>query len=401
MIAQAVRSATAHRSADAGGWGRYADGTIPPNSALGDGAGLPMSEEGARHLIDAYACITLLADTGSMLPFVGLRRGDASRTPLDVGLYNRPDPDLERGEFFAQVIDSLAMRGNAYLPFLDVDRRGYPTAVRCVHPDDVRPRKTRDGDKVYELSNGDVLPSRSVLHIQLHPVAGRLQGMSPIEYASRGMRLAVQTEQFGSRWFDDGAAPSSVLETDSDVDDHGARLIQAKWVASHAGRRLPAVLSGGLKWRPVTITPNESQFLETRKLNTGQIARIWRVPPHMIGDVDRSTSWGTGIEQLGIGFVVYTLGVYLDRIEAAFSSRKASPAGQIAKFTVNALLRGDMKGRFDSYALGRQWGWLSVNDIRELEDLPPVDGGDVYLQPLNMIDAENAIAAQKLKGATE
>ena len=400
VIARAITNVTARRSADLTGWGPYADGTIPPNSAILDAAGLPVDEHTVRHLIDAYACISLISDSISMLPFRGYRRDGDFRRPIEgTTFYDKPDPELERGEFMAQVVDSLAVRGNAFLPFLEVDSRGYPKATRVIHPDDVRPQKNAKGELVYELRNGTTFHHRAMLHIRLRPVAGQIMGLSPIDCARRGIRMAVRTQDFGERWFAEGAAPSSVLESDDAIDDDEARRIQAKWVASHGGRRRPAVLAGGLKWKAVTITPEESQFLETRKLNTAETARIWRVPPHMIGDVERTTSWGSGIEEMGIGFVVYTTGIYFDRIEAAFSSPKVSPKGQFAKFTVGALLRGDAKARFESYALGRQWGWLSVNDIRALEDLPPVDGGDVYLQPMNMVDVEQALAALKLKGA--
>ena len=162
------------------------------------------------------------------------------------------------------------------------------------------------------------------------------------------------------------------------------------WMKAHHGRsRVPAVLDNGLKWNQITVNPEESQFIETRRLQGAQIAGLYRVPPHMVSDTDRGTSWGTGIEEQGIGFVVYTLGPWISRFESAISS--LLPRGQYVKFNMNQLLRGRQKDRFASYAIGRQWGWLSVNDIRQLEDLPPVEGGDTYLQPLNMIDAAQAL----------
>jgi HK97 family phage portal protein len=153
------------------------------------------------------------------------------------------------------------------------------------------------------------------------------------------------------------------------------------------------VLGGGLKWKAVQIPPNESQFLETRKLNTEQVARIWRVPPHMIGAISdhASQGGGKGLEEQGIGYAVFTLGAYLFRLEAALSSTKISPRGQYAKFNVGGLLRGNTRDRYAAYAIARQWGWLSVNDIRALEDLAPIDDGDAYLQPLNMVDAQKAL----------
>lgn len=410
LFGQAL-AARSTRSADISGFfppdvgGPFSDGTIPPPS-WGDGDwGVPVSERAAMHLIDAYACTTLIADSLSQLPFAGYRaKGDTrEKLPVQPPIYAQPDPECSTDVFLGRFGHSLAVRGNAWAPILEW-YRGYPTVARCISDDDVHPVRSRtSGLLEYEI-RGERKPwaHNAMIHAQLHPVPGRVRGMSPIECAARGLSGAALVEKFGNRWFVDGAAPSSILETDADHDDVIAKQTQARWIMSHGGgRRLPAVLMGGLKWKAVTLNPNESQFLETRKLNTAQTSRIWRVPGHMIGDTERSTSWGSGIEEMGVGFVVYTLGVYLTRIESAFSAPHVSPRGQYAKLNVGGLLRGNTKDRYAAYALGRQWGWLSVNDIRALEDLPPIDGGDTYLQPLNMIDAEAAIAKAKLDQQTE
>lgn len=369
-----------------------------PADVVAPDAGAIVTEGAALRTGDAYACVSLLADAVSMLPLDGYRRegeGGVRRELRTVPpLLAQPDPELERWDWVARNVTSLALRGNAYNLVVDRDRAGYPTAVQAIHPDIISPRRNRDtGRKEFVLADGQVLDAYDIIHIPLVTIAGDVKGLSPLDCARRSLRLAIQTEQFGDRWFSDGAAPSSVLESDKDMTDDQARVAQAKWVATHGGRRRPAVLSGGLKWKPVTITPNESQFLETRKLNTAAVARIWRIPPHMIGDVERSTSWGRGIEEQGIGFVVFTLGPYLTRLEAALS--RQMPRQQYARFNVSALLRGNTKDRYLAYAIGRQWGWLSVDDIRALEDLPPLPNGagQVYLQPLNMIDAEKALQA--------
>lgn len=398
-IVRAIARGLAEQRVFSGPWGPwgdpYRDGSIPPPSYEGGGGG-PVSEATALSLIDVYSCISLLTDDAMQLPFGEFRKTASSgtREPVDppATVIARPDPEIERWDFMSRVVTSLALRGNSYNAVLSVDPVTFlPTALRAVHPDDIRKcRDRRNGRIYYKLSDGSELQANQVVHIPLVSLAGSLVGLSPIECARRGIRLAVNTESFGDQWFTDGAAPSSVLETDKDMTTTQSQRVQAKWVASHGGRRRPAVLSGGLKWKPVTITPEESQFLESRGLNTASIARIWRIPPHMIGDLDRSTSWGTGIEEQSIGYVTHTLAPYLVRIETAFS--RLTRVDHYARFNVSGLLRGSTKDRYAAYAVGRQWGWLSVNDIRRLEDMPPIEGGDVYLQPLNMIDTNKALA---------
>jgi HK97 family phage portal protein len=174
-----------------------------------------------------------------------------------------------------------------------------------------------------------------------------------------------------------------VLETDSELTEDQVLLTQKSWISSHGGRRRPAVLSGGFKWKPITITPEESQFLETRRMQVSEIARLFGIPPHMIGDVEKSTSWGTGIEQQSIGFVTYTLRPWLTRIESALS--RQLPGQQFVRFNVDGLLRGDTKSRYESYRMGIDGGWLNPDEVRALEDRPPIpDGtGQKFRQPMN------------------
>jgi HK97 family phage portal protein len=373
----------------------WADGRIPSPSSVGaTTAGSLVNETTAMQVIDVYACVSLIADSISMLPVSTYRKQDDYRLELAPGpaIVEQPDPELERNEFFNRALVSLLLRGNIYAPITSRDRFGYSRACTLLHPDDVRTqRNKKTGRKEFKLRNGDVIAAQDMIHVPWITMPGQLDGINVIEAARRGIGLSIATENFGANWFRDGAAPSSVLETEQEQDTKQAKLALAQWIASNGGRRKPAVLSGGFKWKAITITPNESQFLETRRYNTSQTARLYRVPPHMIGDVEKSTSWGSGLEEQGIGYVVFTLGSHLSRLETAWS--RQLPRSQYMRFNVGALLRGNTKDRYLSYAVARQWGWLSVNDIRRLEDLPPVVDGDVYLQPLNMIDAGEALKA--------
>lgn len=376
-----------------GPWGPYGDGRIPPPGMEGvTSAGVAVNERTAMQIIDVYACVSHRADAISMLPAKAHREAGEVREklPRQPSLVAQPDPEMEQGEYWSSMEISLLLRGNAYSAVTGRDAMGYPTSVKILHPDDVKPRRNSQTKVVeYHLANGDILSRFDMIHVRGTTLPGQLAGMGPIECARRGLGATIAAEDFGAKWFRDGAAPSSVLETDEDLSTAQAKEAVARWVATHGGRRRPAVLSGGLKWRPVTITPNDSQFLETKKYNSYQINKLFRMPNHMVGDTEKSSSFGKGLEEMGIGYVVYTLGPDLTRFEAAFTRQLPRP--QYMKFNVSALLRGNTRDRFTSYAIGRQWGWLSVNDIRELEDLPPVEGGETYLQPLNMIDAQEAL----------
>lgn len=381
-----------------GGWPEYLDGRIPPPGADAvSSAGQLVTERTALGLIDAYACISLISDSISMLPLGAYRRTADYRVPIEPAPPLVAQPDLqfrEASQFWAAATTSLLTAGNVYAPVVSRDRLGYPTAVEIQHPNDVHVRWRRDRRKrEFRMRGGGTVADADMLWVPWVLLPGAPQGLSPIQTCRRGLGLAIATEEFGARWFGEGAAPSSVFESDENPDPAEVRRTMARWVATHGGRRRPAFVGGGLKYKPISIPPNESQFLETRGMNTPAICRLFgRVPPHMIGDVDRSTSWGTGIENMGIGFVVYTLGPVLTRFERLLSV--SMPRSQYAKFTVTALLRGNTRDRFYAYAVGRQWGWLSVNDIRRLEDLPPIGPeGDVYLQPLAYTDAEAALAA--------
>lgn len=389
------------RNAFFGGGDPYALGAIPPPGYTGSStAGVSVTQQSSLELTDAYACISLLEDDISMLPIDTFRRADKERSPISAPtIVADPDPEVEQWEWVARAVGSLATAGNVYGYLYDRDRRGYPQRNKLIPPRECKLQRNRGSGKIElkvqsaELGN-EILPASEFMHIPLAVIPGRLDGLSPIEANRRSIGLSIATEDFGAQWYGDSAMPSSIFESDDEVSDDYARKVVARFVASNGGRRRPVFFGGGLKWKSIQISPNESQFLETRKLNTEQIARIWRVPPHMIGDISNHASQGggKGIEDQAIGYVVHTLGPYMTRIERALSSRKISPQGQYCKFNVGALLRGDTVNRYTSYAIARQWGWMSVNDIRRLEDQEPLDeGGDVYLQPLNMIDAEKAL----------
>jgi HK97 family phage portal protein len=360
--------------------------TVPSNSEQwGVTSGVPVNDTSALQLSAFYACVRLLADSIASLPWDSYRRQGSLRLEVDPqpSLLLRPDASMTVFDWKHVMVVSLAMRGNFYGLVTERDRLEYPTSIMPLHPDQVRVDRDPDTGRRRVWVGGQVTPLENLFHIKAFSLPGADEGLSPVAMARQSLGLGLAAEQFGARWFADGAAPSSVLETDANLDDAQVRRTQQQWISSHGGRRRPAVLSGGIRWKPITISPEESQFLETRKMQVSEVARIFGVPPHMIGDVEKSTSWGTGIEQQGIGFVTYTLRPWLTRIEAALTD--VVPRGQFVRFNVDGLLRGDIKTRYEAYRVAIEGGWRNPDEVRALEDLPPIPGGAgaKYRQPLN------------------
>lgn len=367
---------------------QFWDTTVPPPWAGFDagGSGVYVSERTAMQHLAVHSCVRLLADSIAALPVDVYRKTGAVRIGLGTPpVLEDPDPDINGFEFMQQIVASLALRGNSYELVTSRDKLEYPVTRIPVHPDAVKVSKSKVDGRPDFVINGAAVPRADVIQIRRLTLPGQVVGLSPLEQARQAIGLGLAAERYGARWFGDSADPSAVLETDANLPSDEATAVMRSWVASHGGRRHPAVLSGGLKYRPITITPNESQFLETRGFQRGEIAMFFGIPPHMIGDVDKSTSWGKGIEQQSIGFVQFSLMPWLRVIEAAYS-RVLLPRGQYMRFNVSALLRGDLMTRYTAYTQARNAGWLNVDEIRALEDMPPVpDGsGESYIQPLNM-----------------
>jgi HK97 family phage portal protein len=361
------------------GWG--------PNGWGGSASGVSVTDYSALGLTAFYACVRLLADSIASLPWDAYRKGDGEQVRREVSpapsLLKAPAPDLTAFDWKHMMMVSLVMRGNFYGHVIGRDALEYPTDIVPLHPDAVRiERDPQTLERRAFIGTGPV-PLRDLFHIRAFSLPGSDVGLSPVQMARHSLGLGLAAQEYGAKWFRDGASPSSVIETDAELDDDQVQRVQRSWISSHGGRRRPAVLSGGFKWKPITITPEESQFLQTREHQGIEVAQMMGVPPHMIGIVDRSTSWGTGIEQQSIGYVTYTLRPWLTRIEAAMTD--VLPRGQFLKFNVDALLRGDQKSRYEAYRTAIESGWSNPDEVRALEDLPPIPGGagSKYRQPLN------------------
>jgi HK97 family phage portal protein len=354
-----------------------------------DPVSLDVTPDVALQHAAVFACVRLIAEGVAALPAHAFRPspdGDARlRVSPQPQILTAPHRDLTAFEWRRQILVSMLMRGNGFAWIDGTGRDGWPLSATPLDPGTVTLRSRGDGWEWAVNGRPAQLHTAggSLVHFPAFQVPGSPLGLSPLQVSAQTVGVGLQAERFAGRWFIDGAAPSSVLESETQIDDEQARRLQARWMAAHgSGSRFPAVLSGGVTWKPVTITPEESQFLQTQQFSVAQIARLFGVPPHMIGDTERSTSWGSGIEQQHIGYLTHTLGPWLQMIDGRMST--LIPRGQYVRSSTASLLRADSMSRFQSYVQARMAGWLSVNEIRALEEMPPVPDGDGYLQPLNM-----------------
>lgn len=374
------------------------DGLMPGAGA----SGISVTHESALRTIAVYACVGIIADALMGMPIRQVERlDDGTRRNLDLTLWLSPDwapnPETERGAFVHRWCNSLLLYGTAYC-LITARQGGYPSEVWNLAPADVRPDRS-NGRLEYVWGTRRLTPytaqnpAGEIMVTKGFDFGGDV-GVDPIrKVAFEAIGLAAAAERFGAAFFGQGQTPSGVIELDSTPSPDAIKSIKANWVRHHAGvskSHLPGVLTAGAKWKPISIPPDAAQFIETREYQVGEIARLYRVPPHLISDTDRSTSWGTGIEEQNIGFVKFTLLPWIHRFESMLS--RTVPPGQRIKLITSGLERGSLKSRYDAYAVGRSWGWLSQDDVRALEDLNPIGpekGGDIYHIPLNMA-ASNA-----------
>lgn len=376
----------------------------------GSTAGKVVTEKSAMQMTAVYACVRVLAEAVAGLPLHLYRynskggKEKAANHSLFFLLHDEPNPEMTSFVFRETLMTHLLLWGNAYAQIIR-NGRGEVTALYPLMPNRMRVDRDETGRLYYEYTRyGDEngvsrceivkLSPVDVLHIPGLGFDG-LVGYSPIAMAKNSIGMAMACEEFGAKFFANGAAPGGVLEHPGILKDPAR--VRDSWNATFGGSsnaNKVAVLEEGMKYTPISISPNEAQFLETRKFQIDEIARIFRVPPHMIGDLEKSTF--SNIEQQSLEFVKYTVGPWVTRWEQSLSRSLLSNAEHtqyLIKFNLDGLLRGDYESRMNGYATARQNGWLSANDIRELEDMdriPTEEGGDLYLVNGSMTPLKDA-----------
>ena len=384
------------------------------SSILGIGpsthAGVTVTEESALSLSAVFACIRVLAEGVASLPLITYRRradrgkDRATDHPLYEVLHKLPNPEMTAIDFWGTFISHVPAWGNAYAE-IEWSNSGTVLALWPLRPDKMRVK--REGGRLryeYTLPNGkqETLPEYRILHIRGLGGNG-ISGYSVVKLAMQGIGLGLGAEEYGARFYGNGARASFVLRHPGVLGDKSYDRLKESWEEEHQGlsnAHRMAILEEGMDIATIGIPPEEAQFLETRKFQVTDVARWFGVPPHKVGDLEHATF--SNIEHLGLDFVVNTLRPWLVRVEQGIYRDLLSESERkqyFAEFLVDSLLRGDTNSRFQAYALGRQWGWYSANDILELENRNPIPGGDSYLVPLNMIpsgEERNDIAPDAL-----
>ncbi len=376
-------------------------------------SGKTVNERTAMQTTAVYACVRILAETIASLPLHTYRyteggKQKAREHPLYNLLSNAPNPEMTSFVFRETLMGHLLLWGNSYSQIIR-DGRGKVIALYPLLPDKMTVNRSEKGE-IYYLYNKEgkeyILTKDEVLHIPGLGFDG-LIGYSPIAMAKNAIGMAIACEEYGASFFANGANPGGVLEHPGVLKDPAK--VRESWNAVYQGsanaHRI-AVLEEGMKFQPIGIPPEQAQFLETRKFQINEIARIFRVPPHMVGDLEKSSF--SNIEQQSLEFVKYTLDPWVVRWEQALQKALLLPSEKriyFVKFNVDGLLRGDYASRMNGYAVARQNGWMSANDIRELEDMnriPAEFGGDLYLVNGNMTKLADAGAfAGKNNAETE
>jgi len=363
-------------------------------------SGAYVTEKNALTISAVYRAVALIAGSVAGLPLNAYKLNNVK--PVPNKLLDEPTPGMTDYEFWETVLTHLLLWGNFYGQKI-YTKGDYIGEIIPILPWRVRPKlveKTliNPEAKEFEVDGlaGGPLTTRDIFHIPGMGYDG-VRGLSPIQLAKQGLGVALSAEEAAGKFFASGSMMSGVLQTDAKLDQATAEAIKRRWQEKVGGVQKAhevAVLDAGVKFQPLSIPPDDAQWLVTREFQITDIARWYGLPPHLLGHMQKTTSWGSGVEQMGTAYVIYTLAPWLKRIERRVTKELLTGRNEYAKFNATALLRGDTATRFAAYSQARQWGWISVNEIREKEDMEPVDGGDVYLQPVNMTDSNNPITPQ-------
>ena len=377
------------------------------------GSGKSVTVQSAIQLSTVYACVRVISETIASLPlgiYETVNDGNEKATdhPLYRLLHDEPNSEMTSFVFREVMLAHLLLYGNSYSQII---RSGKNQVIGLypLLPDHMDVDRDSKGNLTYTYTTSDgktvSIKPRDVLHIPGLGFDG-VMGYSPIALEKNAIGLGIASEEYGSKFFSNGARPSGILIHPNTVKN--PKALRESWNSAYGGSsnsNRVAILEEGMKFEPIAIPNNEAQFLETRKFQVDEICRIFRVPPHLVGNLEHATF--SNIEHQSIDFAVHTIRPWLVRIEQAMNRALLSDQEKgrfFVQFNIDGLMRGDYKSRMEGYAIGRQNGWLSANDIRALENQNPIpadQGGDAYLVNGNMISISTAMKQQTEETKTD
>lgn len=354
-------------------------------------AGVNVNEQIALRLSTVFRCVTLLSGVVGALPLKVYDHAakKSQRIPCleGVGGVNTPN------ELWETAVVHMLLWGNAYLHKVR-NPLGQIVELRLIHPQRVKPSLILpDADnpmggklfQVQHMENGQWFPMTDfeIMHL-MGPSLDGIAGMSRIHLARESLAIGLAADKLAARLFGNGNLIGGVLTVDRTLDKESADALKAQWRQKMAGIKHGhdiAVFDAGVKFQPIALPPEDAQFLQSRQWQTLEVCRWFGVPPHLAGEVTKSTTWGTGLEEQNTGLLKYTLQSYLTRIEQRITREIVDPQLMFAEFLVDSLLRPDMMARYQAANLAVMAGWLTRNEARVRENLPPLPGLDEPLVP--------------------
>jgi HK97 family phage portal protein len=366
-------------------------------------AGTVVNPETVFKVNAIFSAVSLISDTISTLPVDSYIRRDGARFAFRPrpAWVQQPDIDTTKEAFYGSLIVSLLLDGNGFVRVFR-DGAGRVINMTVINPSKVEIRKNKVGEVVYVYEGeGKPLNKNEMLHIPDVVRPGEIRGISRVTALKDNFGLALALESYAARFFGQGATTQGLIEFPGNLTPEQAKQLVDGFDARHRGFRKAhktGVLSGGAKYVNTSVENDKAQFIDSRRMAVEDVARAFNIPPHLLGLPGTNTY--SSVEQNNIAFVTHTLRPIVQKLESAFTPLMANePGGSTAfiKFTLDGLLRGDANSRFSAYSVGLQAGYLTINDIRRLEDLPPVEGGEIIRVPLaNVnIDAAELVATDK------
>jgi HK97 family phage portal protein len=373
-------------------------------------SGIRVNAENALTFAAVYACVRVISEDIASLPLITYERlADGSRRrrddlPIARKLHTAPNDEMTRVQFFETYVANMALRGNGFA-FVQRTVSNQVANLWPLRADQVAIERDNGGRLlfVWRPTTSSTPPAREaisprtftfdqIMHAPLFTREG-IVGVSPVAVAREAIALGLTAQAYGARLFNQDATPGGVLTHPNALTPEARDNLRSSWRQSHEGfnrSHRVAVLEEGMKWERMGLSPEDSQFLESRKFQVAEVARIYRVPPHMIGDLEHATF--SNIENQALGYVKHTLRPWLVRLELALKRDVFGLQSPFfAEFLVDGLLRGDLLSRYQAYRVGHEGGWLTRNEIRRFENLNPDDSdgeGDTFLRPANIVPAD-------------